>query len=210
MPLLQVALDFISEKEALKTAEKIAEYADILEAGTPLIKASGISIVQKLKGLYPNKYITADTKTADAGKIEAKLAFDNGADIITVLWGLQKETVEEVIQVAKEYKKRVIVDLLKESLDEKDVLLKLSPDYLGIHVGIDQQKKGQSLVDRLHHLKNFPLGLAVAGGINPETIPPLKEFNVEIVIVGSYITKSPNPKERAMWIKNKIIEVWNG
>ncbi|MFX1448880.1 MAG: orotidine 5'-phosphate decarboxylase / HUMPS family protein, partial [Promethearchaeota archaeon] len=71
-PQLQVALDFESLEEALRIAEEVAPFVDILEAGTPLIKSEGIRVVKALKNAYPDKLVCADLKTADAGYLEAK------------------------------------------------------------------------------------------------------------------------------------------
>ena len=49
--------------EALKLAASVAPYADILEAGTPLIKSVGINIVRKLKSAHPEKIVLADLKS---------------------------------------------------------------------------------------------------------------------------------------------------
>ncbi|MHC5039293.1 MAG: orotidine 5'-phosphate decarboxylase / HUMPS family protein, partial [Planctomycetota bacterium] len=47
---LQVALDFVNLKRALKVArESVEGGADILEAGTPLIKSEGLDAVRALK-----------------------------------------------------------------------------------------------------------------------------------------------------------------
>ena len=39
---LQVAMDLLTVEEALELAAKVAEYVDIIELGTPLIKAAGL------------------------------------------------------------------------------------------------------------------------------------------------------------------------
>ena len=56
-----------------------------IELGTPLIKQQGLSVVTNVKAAYPDKLVFADMKTMDAGELEADLAFDAGADIMTVL-----------------------------------------------------------------------------------------------------------------------------
>ena len=63
MARLQVALDFIELKRALAVAaEAVAGGADILEAGTPLIKSEGLDCVRKLKEMFPSIPIVADRK----------------------------------------------------------------------------------------------------------------------------------------------------
>ena len=49
MALLQVALDFVDTGRAMKCArEAVAGGADWLEAGTPLIKSEGVSVIRAL------------------------------------------------------------------------------------------------------------------------------------------------------------------
>jgi 3-hexulose-6-phosphate synthase len=83
MVKLQLAMDTLDGDEALKLAASVAPYADILEAGTPLIKSVGINIVRKLRAAHPDKLILADLKSSDVGAYEANMAFTAGADIVT-------------------------------------------------------------------------------------------------------------------------------
>ena len=54
MAKLQVALDFVDLSRALKAAEAAVEGgADILEAGTPLIKSEGLNAVRELRARFP-------------------------------------------------------------------------------------------------------------------------------------------------------------
>ena len=69
-PMLQIALDNTSLQDALKTLEGgVAQGVDIIEAGTLLICAEGVGVVEKLRRLYPAKPLVADFKIADAGKV---------------------------------------------------------------------------------------------------------------------------------------------
>ena len=57
--------------------------ADILEVGTPLLKAEGAEAVRQLRKEFPHHVIVADTKTNDAGRMEM---IPEGADkaLITI------------------------------------------------------------------------------------------------------------------------------
>jgi 3-hexulose-6-phosphate synthase len=74
MVKLQLAMDTLDGDEALNLASSVAPFADILEAGTPLIKSVGIDIVRKLKSAHPDKIILADLKSSDVGAYEANMA----------------------------------------------------------------------------------------------------------------------------------------
>jgi 3-hexulose-6-phosphate synthase len=82
---LHVAVDLHTLEKAIAMVHKVAPFVDIIEAGTPLIKQEGLRIISILKECFPEKLILADMKTMDAGGLEAKLAYDAGADLVTVL-----------------------------------------------------------------------------------------------------------------------------
>ena len=81
-PILQLALDFVDLKRALKSAQAgIAGGVDWLEAGTPLIKSEGLHAVRELRKLFPDSTIVADMKIMDAGRTEVETAAKAGANI---------------------------------------------------------------------------------------------------------------------------------
>ena len=199
--LLQVAIDLLDLKLALKLALiSVKAGADIIEAGTPLIKKYGMLAVEAIKGVSEKNLVVADLKTLDTGYLEAKLAYESGADIVTVSGLAPLETINEALKAAKEYDKMVCVDLLGTSnLETKMKSLRRLKDidfYL-IHLGIDQQKRKEVMINHLKYAIKFidKSKLAVAGGINQNTINQILAFNPRIVIVGSAIYKSPNPRK---------------
>ena len=52
--------------------------------------------------------------------------------------------------------------------------------------------------------------VALAGGLGPDNIDSVLAFEPEIVIVGSGITESGDPKEVAKWMRNKLINPGRG
>ncbi|MDI6689890.1 MAG: orotidine 5'-phosphate decarboxylase [Actinomycetota bacterium] len=209
-PLLQVALDITDREKALRLAAETANFVDIIEAGTPLIKTVGLSIVRELKRLFPKKSIVADMKTADVGALEAKLAFEAGADLTTVLGSASLFTIEEAILEAKIHGKKVMVDLIgvEDKLTRAQEIQRLNPDYIGIHTGIDEQVKGKSPFQNIRELIKLKVPLAVAGGIKLENLERLREFKPAIIIVGGGIIRKEKPGEAAKAIKEKINELW--
>ncbi len=100
---LQVALDLTEPSLAVELARRLcsAGAVDIVEAGTPLIKAAGIFIVSALRVACPNVDIMADLKTMDVGALEARLAINAGANIVSVLGAAANETIGEFINEAR-------------------------------------------------------------------------------------------------------------
>ncbi len=81
--LLQIALDALTPREALELVGQTYPHFDIVEIGTPLIIAEGLSALEAIKAKFPDKKHVADLKIMDAGKLGAASAFKRGADIVT-------------------------------------------------------------------------------------------------------------------------------
>ena len=212
-PLLQVALDLLDLDKALKLASKIAQYVDIIEAGTPLIKSNGIKAVQKLKEAHPDKLICADLKIADAGYLEVKMAALSKADIVCVLADAYDITILETLRAAEEFQVKIIADLimsrrpakrLREIVDLKYHDTKLH--YCLVHSGLDVQESRHTPLEELESvvkIQNRP-SLAIAGGITKTDIPKLKKYPINIIIVGGAITHAEDPAKTTLEIRNLI------
>jgi 3-hexulose-6-phosphate synthase len=214
-PLLQIALDIPDGDRALEIAGQVAHDCDIIEAGTPLIKSCGIGIVRRLKETFPERLICADMKTADAGAIEANLALDHAADIVTVLGSAPVPTIWESIHTIQKRGKTAVVDTLgligPASLDIPDrirEIMDLEPDYIGIHAGIDEEKQGYGLIEKIWAIDTYDTPLQISGGITLDLLQELKGIPIGIVAVGRYITDSENPWERVAALKTRIETLW--
>lgn len=196
MPFLQLAIDLINAERAVEIAREAGGHFEILEAGTPLIKSAGIEIVRRLKKEFPQKLIFADLKIMDAGSLEASIAFDIGADIISVCGQASIETVKEAILETRRRNKKIIVDLIgaRDMIRLAEELKTLMPDYFCIHIGLDEQKKGRRPTEFLEeYIRKINYPYAIAGGIKPEDIKELIRFKPDIIVVGGYVTKSEDP-----------------
>ncbi len=218
-PIIQIALDFIELKRAIKLAhEAVAGGADWLEAGTLLIKSEGLDAVRTLRKDFPNHTIVADMKTADTGRMEVEIAAKSGADIVCVLGGVSDSTIKECIEAGKNYGAKIMVDLLEvENLTQRAKQVEnWGADYLCIHTSIDAQMnpvrdkisngaKGKdpfSVLKKISKVVTIPI--SVAGGINSETAPKAVEAGASIIIVGGAIIKSENARGATRLIKKSI------
>lgn len=199
-PLLQVALDSINLDENFQIAERIQDYVDILEIGTILLKKEGIRVVEKMKAMYPQKLLFVDTKTVDLGKIEAQVMFESGADMISVCGLASDATISLAIHEARTRQKKVLIDLIGSGDSYRQVkrLTYLQPDYLTVHTGIDERSADNDLFQKVEIISQIsPIPLAISGGVQLDDISYLLVFNPAIIIVGSAITTSSQPREAA-------------
>ncbi len=207
-PVLQVALDLLNAERALAIAqEAVNGGADWLEAGTPLIKSEGMDIVRGLRERFPGKIIVADMKTMDTGALETEMAAKAGADVICLLGASDDTTIADAVKSARKYGARIMVDLISVTDIAKRVSLleKLGIDYLCIHVGIDEQMQGKKPQKTLSSLvKTTYLPIAVAGGLNSETVADMIKIGASIIIVGGAITKATNVCQATKTIKKAM------
>ena len=59
---LQLALDGMKTEEAVKLVEKVEDYIDIIEIGTPICLDAGNDAVARLKKEFPDKEVLADCR----------------------------------------------------------------------------------------------------------------------------------------------------
>lgn len=200
---LQIAFDMIDPEQAGKLLTQVKEWVDIVEVGTPLIKAVGVKAVVALRKMAGDKLFCADLKTMDAGRLEAELAFQAGADMITVLGLSSDVTISAAIAEAEKRGKHVVADLIgvPDKAARAQELARLGVHYLGVHSGYDEQTQGADPLADLRRLSNLSsLPLAVAGGIGLHNIAAIAVCRPAIIIVGSKITAAADPAEAACHI----------
>ncbi len=209
--LLQLALDTPHADTVRRLLDRTAGDVDIIELGTPLLIRYGVDIIAGIRRDHPDKKILADLKIADAGAVEAALAFDAGADIVTVLGTAHPATIREAGERAKRSGGRVMADLI--TVREVDETVSLARrldrsglDYLCLHTAFDARRQGGTggqggPDDSARTLESIGrvgavverAGLAVAGGLDPALIEQLIPHGPDIVVVGGYITGNPDP-----------------
>ncbi len=195
-PVLQVALDFENLSRALVAAQEAVEGgADWVEAGTPLIKSEGLDAVRQLKTAFPGHRIVADMKVMDTGAFEVEIAAKAGADVVTVLGTADDDTIADAVRGGEKYGAEVVVDLLNvaDPVGRAKRAAELGAAAVCWHVGIDMQMQGRTPFEVLERLaKESTVPVAVAGGLNSESVAAATRAGARILIVGGAITKSPD------------------
>jgi 3-hexulose-6-phosphate synthase/6-phospho-3-hexuloisomerase len=209
-PVLQVALDLLNAERAIAIAhDTVKGGADWLEAGTPLIKSEGMDIIRQLREQFPRNILVADMKTMDTGALETEMVAKAGADIICILAASDDSTIVDAVKSARKYGVKIMIDLIGVPDPPKRAreLEKLGANYLCIHVGIDEQMHGKNPRTVLSSLvRRTTLPIAVAGGLNSETVDEMIRIGASIIIVGGAITKAKNVTEATKTIKKAIIQ----
>lgn len=206
---LQLALDLCDLKRALKVCEQVHEFFDIIEIGTPLIKAAGVQAIAEAKAKYPNKTLVADMKTIDTGALDADLAFRNGADGIIFQGFAPTQTIKAVVDETVSQRKFAMIDSLgiNDMIKFERIIEFSRANFAIVHTGIDEQRAGIKPLDRLTRLARSPKlpKLAVAGGISETTIDSIiQALGSGIIIIGAAVTKSESPEKVACSIRSKI------
>lgn len=204
---LQVAIDLLTTQDALELAEKVAEYVDIIELGTPLVKSEGLSVITAIKDAHPDKIVFADLKTMDAGELEADIAFKAGADLVTVLGTADDSTIAGAVKAAKAHNKGVVVDLI--SVQDKATRAKevraLGAKFVEMHAGLDEQAKpGYDLNGLLRAGEESRVPFSVAGGVNITTIGDVQRAGAEVAVVGGGIYAAADPALAAKELRAAI------
>ena len=202
---LEVAFDDVSIEQCLSIVEKCHEEIDIIEVGTLFVIKEGLHPLRLLREKYPNACLLVDPKIMDAPEKIASQCFDAGADIVTVMAVAGMKVVERVIDVAKKYQKEVMVDLLgsKQPLEDAIYLDQLGAHYICVHSSTVSDES--PLKDFIEIKKNtHSAKLAIAGGINENTIQMFVSENPDVIIVGSGVYNSKEPEKVVHKLKEKM------
>lgn len=204
MAKLQVAIDLLKIEDAIALATKVAPYIDIIELGTPLIKSEGLSGIRKMKEAFPDKLVLADFKTADAGELEADMAFGAGADYITILGTTGDSTIAGAVKSALAHGKGVVVDTIgvKDRVKRAQEAIALGAEFVELHAGLDEQAEvGYSIQVLIDEAKRAGVPVSIAGGVNSGSITAVKQSGVTVAVAGAAIYGAKDPAEAAKELK---------
>lgn len=198
---LQLAIDLLNKEEAAELANKVKDYVDIVEIGTPIVINEGLPSVQHLNDNVDGVKVLADLKIMDAADYEVSQAVKFGADIVTILGVAEDASIKAAVDEAHKHGKQLLVDMIAVQDLEKRAkdLDDLGADYIAVHTGYDLQAEGQSPLESLRKVKSVISNskVAVAGGIKPDTIKDIVSENPDLIIVGGGIANADDPVEAA-------------
>lgn len=194
---LQLALDLVDLDTALSLVKRIKGSVDIVEIGTPLLMREGVNAVKRIRDAAPDVEVLADTKIVDGGYFEATLAFEAGADYVTVLALAARETIEAVNEAAAEKGGSVVADLIgaDDPAGRLPLLLTTGIGIVCLHRPADTGSwaEGDSLRFSIPGDRLGACRLMAAGGINLENLSMVLRLRPDIVVVGGFVTNAENP-----------------
>lgn len=213
-PLLQIALDTHDLPSALGPLQAAADFVDVIEVGTVLCLSEGMHAVRAIRALFPDKPILADIRIAEAGSLLSALAFDAGADWVSVVAGASLTTVEQVCAVARDQGGQTQIELgetydreLAESwrrLGAQHVIVKRSRDAEAagdLSWGVDD-------LDRISELADIGFTVTVTGGVTESDLPTFTGRPVGIVIAGRAVVSASDPRAAAEGLQVALKRTW--
>ena len=207
MTKLQVAMDLLTTPDALALSRKVAPYVDIIELGTPLIKSAGLSVISAVKAAHPDKEVFADLKTADAGFLEADIAFAAGADLVTVLGVAGDATITGAVEAGEKHGKKVVADLIgvANRVERARQVGKLGVAFVEIHGGLDEQAQpGYSVQTLLDDANVAGVPFSIAGGVTVDTIAAVRDAGAHVAVAGGAIYHAKDPAAAAKALRDAL------
>ena len=209
MAKLQLAMDTLSLDEALCILDKIKDYIDIVEIGTPFIYRSGINAIREIRKRFPDVYILCDGKIMDAGAYESREQYEAGADCVTVLAVTDDATIRACVKVARELNKDLSVDTIcvNDLSRRTKEIEEMGANIISVHTGVDQQAIGRTSLDDLKEVKRSAgnIQVSVAGGINIATVDDYLKYNPDVIIVGEGILNQKDSIAAAKELHDRIV-----
>ena len=223
-PYIQVALDHPSIEHHKKVVKNLPKSDRIiLEIGTPFLKKYGMEAIKEIRELARDKFIVADLKTLDVGKLEVDFAFDATADAVVASGLASSSSIDKFILEAQRLGIYAFVDTMElDNPLEKLKQLKQTPDVVILHRAIDvesaavgsneAQKQAWNNIPKIKELyKGLKLAsgrdrvlVAVAGGIDHRSAKYALGMNADILIVGRFITSSKDIENAMRLLLNSL------
>jgi 3-dehydro-L-gulonate-6-phosphate decarboxylase len=216
VPMLQCAMDYISLAPALAMALRVAPEVDIIEIGTPLCKAEGLHAIRAMRELVPDKLILADFKSPDVGGLEAQIAFEAGADMMTVIGGAPLATVQQALDMAHKMGKEMLMELtgVRDILARAKEWRQMGVERMVYHRGWDEQTHNRQWGEEdkvvIRQLIDLGFKVTVTGGLTNQALPFFADLAVAVVICGRGIREAADPRAAAAEFRASLHRLWGG
>ena len=214
-PLLQLALDTYDLPSALAPLQQAASHIDIIEVGTILCLSEGMGAVRIIRSLFPDKTILADVRIAEAGGIIARMAFEAGADWVSVVSGAAPSTADVVYDVARQHGGDVQIELSDGwTWDQAERWREIGIDQAIIHRSRDAEAQGKLAwgaadLNNIQRLAEMGYRVTVAGSVGVDDISLFADIPVYIFIAGRAIRNASDPAQAAAAFQDAILRTYS-
>ncbi|MBQ2666399.1 orotidine-5'-phosphate decarboxylase [Methanobrevibacter sp.] len=198
---LILALDVMSESEAIEICDSIKEYLDTIKIGYPLALAEGLEIIKKLKDKFGFKVI-CDFKVADIDATNSKICdetFKAGADAIICHGFVGSDSVQACLDMAEKHGKELFL-LTEMSHPGAKMFLQKDAEAIA-QMGVDMEIRNfiapATRLDRLSTIRDIvgPEAFIISPGVGKQGGDGKKALEYSnAIIVGRSIYESENPK----------------
>ncbi|OAT51536.1 3-keto-L-gulonate-6-phosphate decarboxylase UlaD [Providencia heimbachae] len=211
-PLIQIALDQTNLNDAIEVANNVESFVDIIEIGTILAFAEGMNAVTTLRKDHPSHIIVCDMKTTDGGAILSRMAFEAGADWITVSAAAHIATIAACKKIADEFNREIQIELYGNwTLDDAKKWVNLGIKQAIYHRSRDAELAGVGWgsddLTKMHQLSDLGLELSITGGIVPEDIHLFEGIKAKAFIAGRALVGDKG-KSTAEALRAQIDRFW--
>lgn len=208
-PLLQLALDVPEIDAALEAARRARDSVDVIEAGTLLCLSEGMSAVRALRREFPDRTVVGDVRIVRAGGALAGMAFDAGADWVTVVGEAPPETVEAAVRAAESRGGEIQIELDRDWTPERARRWRdLGIGQIVLHHTAEAGSPGggwsEAGFNALRRLAGMGFRVTAAGGVRIDTVPLYDGVPVFAFVAGRAIVEAPDPAAAAAGLRAAI------
>lgn len=211
-PLIQIALDQTQFDKALTVANNVHSFVDIIEVGTILAFADGMKAVSTLRQKYPSHILVCDMKITDGGAILSRMAFEAGADWLTVSAAAHIATIAACKKVADEFNREIQIEIYGNwTFEDAQKWVDLGIRQAIYHRSRDAELAGigwtATDIEKMQRLSDLGLELSITGGIVPEDIKLFAGIKAKAFIAGRALADDQG-KQATEDLREQINHYW--
>ncbi|MDE1238903.1 3-keto-L-gulonate-6-phosphate decarboxylase UlaD [Vibrio aestuarianus] len=212
-PMIQIALDQTDLISAIEVAKNVESFVDVIEVGTILAFAEGMNAVKTLRNNHPDHILVCDMKTTDGGAILARMAFEAGADWITVSAAAHIATIGACKNIADELGKEIQIEIYGNwTFTDAQAWVDLGITQAIYHRSRDAELAGVSWtnedLEKMRRLSELGLELSITGGIVPEDLYLFEGIKAKTFIAGRALVGEKG-RATAEALRTQIDRFWN-
>lgn len=212
-PMIQIALDQTDLISAIEVAKNVESFVDVIEVGTILAFAEGMQAVKTLRNNHPDHILVCDMKTTDGGAILARMAFEAGADWITVSAAAHIATIGACKKIADELGREIQIEIYGNwTFADAQAWVDLGITQAIYHRSRDAELAGVSWtsedLEKMRQLSDLGLELSITGGIVPEDLYLFEGIKAKTFIAGRALAGEKG-RATAEALRAQIDRFWN-